>query len=82
MWEVVMRASGLEVFICTACGTGMERVDDVPVLQSLEGHVVHRCGGCGHILLVQQERAGEWSAGWLGPLFMELEPEITCVALM
>lgn len=77
-----MRASGLEVFICTACGTGMERVDDVPVLQSLEGHVVHRCGGCGHILLVQQERAGEWSAGWLGPLFMELEPEITCVALM
>ena len=77
-----MRASELQLFVCIECGTGMERVDDVPVLQSLQGHVVHRCGACGHILLVQQERASEWSAGWLGPLFMELEPAITCVALM
>ena len=77
-----MRASQLELFVCVECGTDMERVDDVPVLQSLQGHGVHRCCACGHILLVQQERAPEWSAGWLGPLFMELEPAITCVALM
>lgn len=42
----------------------MERVHGAPVLQSLAAHAVHRCGGCGHILLVQ-EKAGEWSLGWL-----------------
>jgi DNA-directed RNA polymerase subunit RPC12/RpoP len=77
-----MRASELQLFVCTECGTGMERVHGVPVLQSLKGHGVHRCGACGHILLVQQERASEWSADWLGPLFMELQPAITCVALV
>ena len=42
----------------------MERVQGAPVLQSLVGHAVHRCAECGHILLVQ-EKAGEWSLGWL-----------------
>ena len=42
----------------------MERVQGAPVLQSLAAHAVHRCGECGHILLVQ-EKAGEWSLGWL-----------------
>ena len=53
-----------ECFVCAGCGAGMERVDSVPVLQSLVGHAVHRCGECGHILLVQ-ERAGEWNLAWL-----------------
>jgi len=51
-------------FDCSACGLTMERVDSLAVLQSLASHAVHRCGGCGHILLVQ-ERAGEWRLGWL-----------------
>lgn len=53
-----------ECFVCAECGSDMERVDSVPVLQSLAGHAVHRCGACGHILLVQ-ERVGEWRLGWL-----------------
>ena len=44
-------------FVCAECGTGMERVEGAPVLQSLAGHAVHRCAACGHILLVQ-EKAG------------------------
>ena len=36
----------------------MKRVQDVPVLQSLAGHTVHRCDQCGQILLVQEDRAG------------------------
>jgi RNase P subunit RPR2 len=71
-----------ERFVCVECEIDMNPVEDVPVLQSLRDHVIFRCDECGHLLLVQQERAGEWSAGWLGPLFMELEPAITCVALM
>jgi len=55
----------------------MEHVQGVPVLQSLEGHVIHRCAECGHILLVLEERAEDWSAGWLAPL-LELDPAITC----
>lgn len=53
-----------ERFVCGECGGGMERVESVPVLQSLVGHGVHRCTECGHILLVQ-EKAGEWRLGWL-----------------
>ena len=53
-----------ESFVCAECGAGMERVESVPVLQSLAGHTVHRCGNCGHILLVPK-KAGEWSIGWL-----------------
>ena len=59
--------SSQQSFACAECGSGMERVSDVPVLESLAGHAVHRCGECGHILLVQ-ERAGKWSLGWLNSL--------------
>ena len=68
-----------ESFVCPECGTGMERVHDVPVLQSLAGHTIHRCGECGHILLVQ-EKAGEWSLGWLTSL--ECGGAITCAAFV
>ena len=77
-----MRASELELFVCAECGTGMERMEDVPVLESLRGHAIHRCGQCGHILLVQEDRAPVWSAGWLGPLFMDCRPAITCVGMV
>ena len=71
-----------EVFACVECGNTMEQVQDVPVLQSLEGHLIYRCGACGHILLLQEERALDWSAAWLAPMFMELRPAITCMALV
>src|SRR2546421_7573099 len=71
-----------ESFICVDCGTGMERVQGVPVLQSLAGHTVHRCGRCGHILLVQENRSDEWSAGWLFAVPMECRRAITCASLM
>ena len=77
-----MRASELELFVCAECGTGMECVQSVPVLESLRGHAIHRCGECGHILLVQEHRAPEWSAGWLSPLFMNCRPAITCVGVV
>lgn len=57
----------------------MERVQAVPVLQSLAGHAVHRCGECGHILLVQ-ETAGEWSLGWLTSF--DGGGEIACAAFV
>ncbi len=69
-------------FACEECDTPMDPMYGVPVLQSLQGHAVHRCGACGHILLVQEVRDPEWSARWLGPLFMDCEPTITCVARM
>ncbi|MEA2875472.1 MAG: hypothetical protein QOF14_668 [Hyphomicrobiales bacterium] len=69
-------------FACVACGTGMERVQDVPVLQSLEGHTVHQCAGCGHILVMQEDHAPEWSARWLGLLPTELRPAISCASLV
>jgi hypothetical protein len=75
-----MRTS-CEAFACVECGSNMERVEDVPVLQSLRGHVIHRCA-CGHILLVQEDRAQDWNAGWLAPLIMELRPGITCVTMV
>jgi len=56
----------------------MERVETVPVLQSLAMHAVHRCGECGHILLVP-ERAGEWTLGWLDALD---GPAISCAAFL
>jgi hypothetical protein len=58
----------------------MEQVDGVPVLQSLQGHIVHRCGNCGEILLVLEDRSEDWSAGWLAPVFLALKPAITCWA--
>jgi len=76
-----MRTSSQQ-FACVACGTNMEQVDGVPVLQSLQGHVVHRCANCGEILLVLEDRSEDWSAGWLAPLFMELKPAITCMACL
>jgi hypothetical protein len=71
-----------EGFACIECGNNMEQVQDVPVLQSLQGHRVHRCVSCGQILLVLEDRSEDWSAGWLAPLFMELKPAITCMARM
>ena len=65
-------------FDCAACGAAMERVETVPVLQSLAAHAVHRCGECGHILLVP-ERAGEWTLGWLDALD---GPAISCAAFL
>ena len=69
-------------FVCVECGTGMERVQDVPVLQSLAGHSVHRCGQCGHILLVPENRRDEWSVGWLFAAPMEFRRAITCAWLV
>jgi hypothetical protein len=43
----------------------MELMHDVPVLRSLAAHAVHRCGQCGHILLVADDDAGDWRVGWL-----------------
>lgn len=63
-----MRHSAQDIFACTACGGAMERVDDVPILQSLEGHAIHRCETCEHILLVLQEREPHWKAGWLSAI--------------
>jgi len=76
-----MRTS-CEGFACGECGGEMEQIDGVPVLQSLQGHLVHRCENCEQILLVLKDRSEDWSAGWLAPLFMELEPAITCVAMI
>ena len=73
-----MRTSG-GGFACVECGGNMDQVGDVPVLESLRGHVVHRCGDCGHILLVQ-ESAGEWSLGWLNSL--DCGGTISCAALI
>ena len=73
-----MRASG-DGFTCVECGGNMDQVEDVPVLQSLCGHVVHRCGDCGHILLVP-EQVGEWSPGWLNSL--DCGGTIACAALV
>lgn len=54
-----------EGFACQQCGSEMERVGGVPVLASLVGHAVHRCDGCGHILLVCESGRHDWSAGWV-----------------
>jgi hypothetical protein len=71
-----------EGFACVECGGGMEEVESVPVLQSLQDHVIHRCGACGHIVLVQEHPYAHSRAGWLTPLFAELNPGITCVAMV
>jgi uncharacterized Zn finger protein len=68
-----------EGFTCVECGGSLEQVHDVPVLQSLSGHIVHRCGDCGHILLVPQS-ATEWSLGWLNAL--DGGGAISCAALL
>ncbi len=76
-----MRTS-CDAFACVECGNKMEQVDGVPVLQSLQGHLIHRCGNCGHILLVQEDRTEDLRVAWLAPLFTELTPAITCVAMV
>jgi DNA-directed RNA polymerase subunit RPC12/RpoP len=77
-----MRGSRFETsFVCADCHTGMNRVEDVPVLRSLVGHAVHRCGQCGHILLVQENEARDWSVRWLRYLSTERRHAITCVPL-
>jgi hypothetical protein len=52
------------------------------VLQSLQDHVIHRCVACGHIVLVQEHPSAGSRAGWLTPLLVELNPGITCVAMV
>ena len=75
-----MRASQSETPLnCAECDTGMDRMEDVPVLRSLVGHAVHRCGQCGHILLVQESEARDWNVRWLRYLAAERRPAITCV---
>jgi hypothetical protein len=74
----LMGASG-DGLSCVDCGGTMDRMDDVPVLQSLRGHIVHRCGDCGHILLVP-ENASDWSVGWLNSL--DCAGTISCAALV
>jgi DNA-directed RNA polymerase subunit RPC12/RpoP len=76
-----MQETRSDSFICAECDTGMERVDDVPVLRSLVGHAVHRCVECGHILLVQENEARDWSVRWLRYVSAERRPDITCVPL-
>lgn len=74
-----MRAARPKAFACAECGAQMEPVRGTPVLQSLRGNTIHRCEDCGHILLVQEKREPAWYATWLGPLFMDCEPPISCV---
>jgi hypothetical protein len=69
-------------FVCAQCETGMERLHDVPVLRSLVGHAVHRCGQCGHILLVPEDDARDWSVGWLGQVLTVGSVAISCMALL
>ena len=73
-----MRASG-DGFHCIECHGNMDQVDDVPVLQSLRGHIVHRCAGCGHILLVPRNTS-EWTLGWLNSL--DCAGTISCAAFL
>ena len=77
-----MMPASQESFVCGECGTGMKRVQDVPVLQSLAGHTVHRCDQCGQILLVQEDRADQWSVDWLFAVPMECRRAITCASLV
>ena len=72
-----MRSARAESFVCAECSGSMERVDSVPVLQSLASHAVYGCVDCGHILLVATSEARELNVGWL-PFG---SAEITCVAL-
>ena len=71
-----------EGFACGECGGHMEQVRDVPVLQSLQDHVIHRCIACGHLVLVQEDPLEDRSAGWLTSLLIEMNPGITCVAMV
>jgi hypothetical protein len=64
-------------FMCTECNSSLERVESVPVLQSLASHAVYGCAACGHILLVAKSEARELNVGWL-PFG---SADITCVAL-
>ena len=66
--------------LCRVIGSGMERMQGVPVLQSLAGHAVHRCGQCGHILLVQEETADDWSLDWL--ILSDSDGAIACAAFV
>ena len=74
--------SSCEGFACVECGGAMEQMRDVPVLQSLQSHLIHRCVMCGHILLVQEDLSEDRNASWLTPQLMELKPGITCVAMV
>ena len=72
-----MQDSPSGLFICVVCDTEMERVPSVPVLQSLEGHAIHHCAACGHIVLVQEDGKTVGSTYWLASLPLR-EGAITC----
>lgn len=72
-----MQPSRGESIFCAECNGSLERVEGVPVLQSLASHAVYGCVGCGHILLVAKREARDLHVGWL-PFG---SGEITCVAL-
>jgi hypothetical protein len=59
----------------------MERMQGVPVLQSLASHAIYQCGECAHILLMQEEQTLDWSAGWLHAIPVEFGRAITCASL-
>jgi len=71
-----------ESFVCAECDLAMERMQGVPILRSLVGHAVHRCGQCGHILLVQNDDARDWSVRWLHHISPENGHAITCLPLV
>jgi len=62
-----MQMTRKDLFACATCGAAMEQMHGVPVLQSLAGHAIYRCGACGHILLLQEEREPA-NAGWLSAI--------------
>ena len=70
-----------QLIFCTQCGAGMERMQTVPVLQSLAGHTIHQCAGCGHVLLMQDEKAPQGNTGWLYAVPAEFRCGITCASL-
>lgn len=73
-----MRVSRSGSFVCVACDAEMQRVPSVPVLQSIQGHAIHHCGGCGHILLVLQDGTTVGSTHWLASLPPGRDSAITC----
>lgn len=76
-----MTGSAQNTLMCAECGGLMKRVEDIPVLQSLAGHAIHRCEACGHILLVQEQRGPDSKAGWLSAI-PDNDGAISCASLV
>ena len=77
-----MRVSRSGSFVCVACDNEMERVPSVPVLQSVQGHAIHHCVGCGHILLVAEDGATVGRTSWLASLPLGRDSAITCALFL